>query len=165
VAESRHDPVVLEVAVLPREQIGPFLILGVDKDADNNEIEAHWAQRLIWARSKQIRVPLEDVNWAKETLLDREKRIVADALSLNPDVASRELHQLLEKNGPLEPEVTTWTPCDSPLPDVPEPPAGLIPEIETLVSQLAVPEMPLELPAIDRMFEESVAATLDPWAE
>ena len=75
-ADSNHDPIVLEVAALPREQIGPFLILGVDKDATNAEIEAHWAQRLIWARAKQIRVPLEDVNWAKEILLDREKRIL-----------------------------------------------------------------------------------------
>ncbi len=164
-AESRHDPIVLDVAALPREQVGPFLILGVDKDADNNEIEAHWAQRLIWARSKQIRVALEDVNWAKETLLDRDKRIVADAVSLNPDIASCELRQLLEKHGPLEPEVATWAPRESPLPEVPEAPAGLIPEIESLRSQLAVPEIPLELPAIDRMFEELVAAPLDPWAE
>jgi hypothetical protein len=164
VADSNHEPIVLEVAALPREQIGPFLILGVDKDAANGEIEAHWAQRLIWARAKQIRVPLEDVNWAKEILLDRDKRILADVVSLNPDIAAGELHQLLEKHGPLEPEVTTWEPRESPLPELPDPPANLIPEVESLRAQLNVPEIPLELPAIDRMFEEIVAAPLDPWA-
>ena len=28
------EPVVLELAPLPREQVGPFLLLGLDKDAD-----------------------------------------------------------------------------------------------------------------------------------
>ena len=28
------EPVVLDLAPLPREQIGPFLLLGLDKDAD-----------------------------------------------------------------------------------------------------------------------------------
>jgi hypothetical protein len=165
VADSNHDPIVLEVAALPREQIGPFLILGVDKDATNAEIEAYWAQRLIWARAKLIRVPLEDVNWAKELLLDRDKRVLADVVSLNPDTASGEMRQLLEKHGPLEPEVTTWEPQESRLPDLPEPPVNLIPDLESLRTQLAVPEIPLELPAIDRMFEELVAVPLDPWSE
>ena len=29
-----HTPIVLELAPLPREQVGPFLILGLSKDAD-----------------------------------------------------------------------------------------------------------------------------------
>jgi hypothetical protein len=52
------EPVVLELAPLPREQIGPFLILGLDKDAGKDEIEANWARRVIWARKSQVRVPL-----------------------------------------------------------------------------------------------------------
>ena len=163
--DSSHDPIVLEVAALPREQIGPFLLLGVDKDAANAEIEAHWAQRLIWARAKQIRVPLEDVNWAKEVLLDRDKRVLADVASLNADIATGELRQLLEKHGPLEPEAPTWAPRESPLPDLPEAPAGLIPELEALRETLPMPEIPLELPAIDRILDEVIAARLDPWAE
>jgi hypothetical protein len=165
VSDSNTDPIVLEVAALPREQIGPFLLLGLDKDAPNAEIEAHWAQRLIWARAKQIRVPLEDVNWAKEVLLDRDKRVLSDVVSLNPDTAAGELKQLLDKHGPLEPEVTTWEPRESSLPDLPDPPPNLIPDLESLRAQINVSEIPLELPAIDRILDEIVSAPIDPWAE
>ena len=37
-------PVVLELAFLPREQVGPFLLLGVDKTQGKDQIEANWAQ-------------------------------------------------------------------------------------------------------------------------
>src|SRR5438270_843665 len=124
-------PLVLDLAALPREQIGPYLLLGVDKDASAEEIEAHWAQRVIWARTKQIRNALEDVNWAKEVLSDRERRVTADVVSMNPDTLSGELHQLLQKHGPLEPEVPGWTPLEPALPDLPEPHPSLIPDLET----------------------------------
>ena len=60
---DEHEPVVLELAALPREQLGPFLLLGLDKNADAEAIEASWAQRVIWARKNQIRTPLGDINW------------------------------------------------------------------------------------------------------
>ncbi len=44
---ATKDPVVLELAPLPREQLGPFIILGIDKDATAEEIEAAWAKRVI----------------------------------------------------------------------------------------------------------------------
>ena len=157
------EPMVLEVAALPREQIGPYLILGVDKDAANAEIDAHWAQRLICARGRQIRTPLEDVNWAKEVLLDRGRRVLADAVSLNPDTISGELRQLLAKHGPLEPEVPTWAPREGALPDLPEPPPNLIPDPEAVRAALAVPEIPTELPAVARLLDEVRTAPLDPW--
>ena len=59
---STSSPLMVELAPLPRSQVGPFLILGVDKDAEKESIEAGWAQRLIWARRNQIPTPLEDVN-------------------------------------------------------------------------------------------------------
>ena len=158
-----NEPMILDVAALPREQIGPFLILGVDKDATNAEIEAHWAQRLIWARTRQIRTPLEDVNWAKEVLLDRDRRVVADAISLNPDTASGELQQLLAKHGPLEPEVPTWVPREGPLPELPDPPHNLVPDLTALCATLPTPEIPIELPAVARLLEEVRTAPLDPW--
>jgi hypothetical protein len=161
--KPNRGPIVLEIAALPRERIGPFLILGVDKDAATPEIEAHWAQRLIWARQKSIRTPLEDVNWAKEVLLDRERRVAADAISVNLDTSSGELRQILEKHGPLEPEVPAWAPLDSPLPDLPEPPPTLIPNADELRAGLGVPEAPLELPAIARMLDEARNSRLDPW--
>lgn len=39
---EHSEPVVLELAPLPREQIGPFLLLGLEKDADREQIEASW---------------------------------------------------------------------------------------------------------------------------
>ena len=164
-AEGNPEVVVLDVAGLPREQIGPYLLLGVEKDAANAEVEAHWAQRLIWARAKQIRMPLEDINWAKEVLLDRDKRIPADVQSLNPDIINGEMRQLLEKHGPLEPEAPTWEPQEGPLPEIPAAPAGLIPDIESVRAKIAVPEIPLHLPAVARILDELAAAPIDPWAE
>jgi hypothetical protein len=160
---SKAEPMVLEVAALPREQIGPFMILGVDKDAPSAEVEAHWAQRLIWARGKQIRTPLEDVNWAKEVLLDRDRRVMADAVSLNPDTSGGELRQLLAKHGPLEPEVPTWSPRECPPPELPDPPPNLIPDPAALRATLPTPEVPVELPAVSRLLEEIRTAPMDPW--
>src|SRR5205807_1510662 len=77
----------VELAPLPREQVGPFLLLGVAKDADAETIEAHWAQRVLWARQGKTHVPLEDIHWARQVLRDPERRLAADAASLNPDTA------------------------------------------------------------------------------
>jgi hypothetical protein len=162
--DTPEQPVILDLAAMPRDQMGPFLILGVDKDADNKEIEAHWAQRLIWARSKQIRIALEDVNWAKEMLLDRDKRLLADIVSLNPDTISSELRELLAKHGPLEPEAPAWIPVEPQLPELPELPAEQLPDSEMVRASLAIPDIPLELPAVARMLEEVASTPIDPWA-
>ena len=37
------EPIVLDLATLPREQLGPFLLLGLDKSADKDQIDANWA--------------------------------------------------------------------------------------------------------------------------
>ncbi len=57
---DEQEPVVLDLAPLPREQLGPFLLLGLDKDAGRDQIEANWAKRLIWARKRQFRMALEE---------------------------------------------------------------------------------------------------------
>ena len=49
------EPVVLELASLPREQTGPFLLLGLDKTADKEKMEARWADRVRWARKTSAR--------------------------------------------------------------------------------------------------------------
>jgi hypothetical protein len=85
---DEHEPVVLELAALPREQLGPFLLLGLDKNADAEAIEASWAQRVIWARKNQIRTPLGDINWAREVINDPDRRVRADLTSLNTDTAA-----------------------------------------------------------------------------
>src|SRR5437899_12932608 len=107
------EPVVLELATLPREQVGPFLLLGLDKSADKKEIEEHWAERLKWARRQLIKVPLEDINWAREILNDLDKRVRADASSLNADTTDGVLAGLAQRYG-LEGETgRLWQPLDS----------------------------------------------------
>src|SRR5579862_4026770 len=90
-------PVVLDLAPLPRLQVGPFLILGVDKNAQREAIEAAWAQRLIWARKNLTKTPLEDINWAREVLNDSERRLRADEASLNVDTTDSVLLRLKEQ--------------------------------------------------------------------
>src|SRR6059058_1438306 len=88
------DGVHVALAPLPREQAGPFLILGVSKDADDEAIDAAWAQRVLWARQGKTRIPLEDIHWARAVLRDPEQRRAADAGSLNLDTAAGELRRL-----------------------------------------------------------------------
>ena len=88
------EPMTLELATLAREQMGPFLILGVDKSGAKDKIEAQWARRLKECLSKRVNLAREDVNWAKEMLGDRDKRLRADAASLNLDTADGLLGQL-----------------------------------------------------------------------
>src|SRR5690348_16737502 len=94
-----QEPVVLELASLPREQMGPFLILGVDKAAPYAVIEEHWADRVKWARRSAIKVALEDINWAREVLADKERRIKADAASINSDTTDGVLAELARRYG------------------------------------------------------------------
>src|SRR5712691_839360 len=96
-AKSSQLPVVLDLAPLPREQVGPFILLGVDKTVQKEQIEAAWAQRLIWSRKNVIKTPLEDVNWAREAINDWYKRIRADAASLNLDTTDGLVRRLRER--------------------------------------------------------------------
>src|SRR6516165_3377225 len=93
------EPVVLELASLPREQVGPFLLLGLDKAASRAEVDAHWAERVKWARKLSVKVPLEDVNWARELLADGDRWVRADAASLNADTCEGLLATLARRYG------------------------------------------------------------------
>src|SRR5262245_50129373 len=84
-ADKNPEPVLPELAHLPREQVGPFLLLGLDKDASKEDIEAHWAERIKWARKQQTNITLEEINWARELLNDTARRLAADATTLNLD--------------------------------------------------------------------------------
>ena len=184
-SRPKKTAVVLELAPLPREQAGPFLLLGVDKLADKEQIEANWAQRVIWARKGQNKVPLEDINWAREQLNDLEKRIRADAASLNADTTALFLRRLKERyDGKLSPAPgCTPPPSPSPLPpaaggegrvrgpaplDVEKPLAGYappteIPDAGELRAAIVVPDIPQEFPAVQQLLDEFLAQPLDPW--
>lgn len=159
------EPVVLELASLPREQTGPFLLLGLDKTADKEKIEANWADRVKWARKQLLKSPLEDINWARDVLNDLDRRLRADAGSLNVDLSEAVLGRLAYRYGVdgKHPGLR-WQPldCEKPLADyVPE---AEVPDARALADAIAAPEVPEELPAIAALLAQWAAAPLDPWA-
>jgi hypothetical protein len=152
-------PVVLELAPLPREQVGPFLLLGLEKTADKNQIEANWARRLIWARQEQIKVALEDINWAREVLNDKDKRIRADAASLNLDTAEGILRDLVQHYD----GATLCKPLDVEKDLRHYAPAVEIPDPRAVRAAIVVPDIPEEVPAARGILEHFVREPLDPW--
>jgi hypothetical protein len=158
-----HEPVVLELAPLPREQVGPFLLLGLDKDADPKRVEANWAQRVIWARKSQFAVPLEDVNWAREVIRDPERRIRADAASFNLDTVDGTLRGLAERYGAAEPAGPSWRPRDrKKVPEDHAPPVDA-PDPEEIRAQVVLPDLAPEMPGAAWLLDQLARQPLDPW--
>jgi hypothetical protein len=159
------EPVVLELATLPREQVGPFLLLGLDKSADKETLDAHWAERLKWARKGIAKVPLEDINWAREILNDVERRIRADAASLNTDTMDGVLAQLALRFGVQESRaVRTWQALDSEKAVADYLPAADVPDANEVRAALVVPDIPEDVPAVPMLLERLAQQPLDPWA-
>ena len=154
-------PVVLEPAPLPRTQVGPFLILGLDKDADRDAIEAAWAQRLIWARKNLTKCSLEDINWAREMMNNPDERIRADAVSLNIDTTDGILRQLRERFQGKGQQGARPIDIEKNLAGY-EPPIDL-PDLQEVRSLIPTPEIPREVPAVRLILEEFVRQPIDPW--
>ncbi len=159
------DPVVLELATLSREQIGPYLLLGLDKSADKEKIDANWADRVKLAFKQLLKVPREDVNWAHDILKEIDKRIRCDVCSLNTDTADGILSQLTERYGVtgLKPS-RVWQPLDNekPLSDY-MPPAD-VPNAAEVRAGLAAPDVPEETPFTAELLDRLARQDLDPWA-
>lgn len=158
---SQEAPLVLKLAPLPRSQAGPYLILGVDKDADKETIEAAWAQRLIWARKGIIPTPLEDINWAREILTDPARKWRADAQSMNVDTTDGVLRKLKERFQGKNKETAACKPIEEEkslaeyVPNVP------IPDSEEVRRAITLPDLPRDPPlAAHRDPAEPIA---DPW--
>ena len=158
---DQEAPLVLKLASLPRNQIGPFLILGVDKDAGKETIEAAWAQRVIAARKSQTAVPLEDVNWAREIITDPERRLRADSASMSVETSDGALRRLREhfqqtSNAcqpiDVEPSVADYHPA---APDA---------SLEEVRAQVPTPRIPREMPAVPTLLKDAAGEALDPWA-
>ncbi len=158
-----QEPVILELAPLPREQIGPFVLLGLDKDADKEQIEACWARRVIWARKNQIRLALEDINWAREVVSDLEKRVRADAASLNADTADKVLARLGKRYTSTEQGRPPWQPLDREKDLAGYTPAVEVPDPDAVRATIALPELAAEMPAAAALLLQSVQQPLDPW--
>jgi hypothetical protein len=160
------EPVVLDLAALPREQMGPFLMLGLDKSADHITAERHWADRVKWARRvpPQVKASLEDINWARQLLQEHDKRLKADAASLNIDTADTYLRGLSERYGVSGGEVTRmWQPLDSEKALADYSPPAEVPEVETVRAAITAPEVPEEVPAASLLLARLVEQPLDPW--
>lgn len=141
----------------PRELAGPFLILGIDKDADAATIETRWQSQRDAIERGECQWSIDDLDWAKETLLDTKQRLNADVESLNCDLASGEVQRLLRQYH-LNGSPAGWEPID------PEPPMEL-PEIDptALTNDVSSPQIPVELPAINAWLTQFAAAVTDPW--
>jgi hypothetical protein len=161
------EPVVLDLAPLPRDQIGPFLLLGLDKDGSRDQIEANWAKRVIWARKGQTRVALEDINWAREMMNDIDRRIRADAASINADTTEGQLRRWCQRFG-LDGsggEVSIgWQPIDQEKPLADYAPPAEMPNVIEVRDAIIVPEIPADVPAVGRLLDELARTPIDPWA-
>jgi hypothetical protein len=157
-------PVVLELAPLPREQVGPFLLLGLEKTADKDQVEASWARRVIWARKEQIKVPLEDINWAREVLNDKDKRVRADAASLNLDTTEAILREVTRQYGGEAPTALRCKPLDEEKDLTQYTPPVEIPDLETVCNAIVVPDVPEEVPAARAILENFLREPFDPWS-
>jgi len=160
---DKQEPVLLELAHLPREQMGPFLLLGLDKDASKGDIEAHWAERIKWARKQQWNVTLEEINWARELISDPARRIGADAASLNTDTANGLIGQLVRRYGSSD-AGPAWEPMDDEKALANYELPTEVPDAAAVRDALVLPEVPRELPGAARLLEQLAQAPLDPWA-
>jgi hypothetical protein len=161
---NNSEPVVLELASLPREQMGPFLILGLEKNAARSDIDAHWADRLKWARKQRIKVPLEDINWARDLLKNGDRWVQADAESLNVEPIDGHLTNLSRRFGVADGQPgRLWQPLDSEKALADYMPPVEVPDLDALRAALVPPEVPEEVPAAAAMLELLAREPLDPW--
>jgi hypothetical protein len=156
------EPVVLELAPLSREQIGPFFLLGIDKDAEPEQVDAAWAERIKGARRGQHAIPLEDINWAREIVNDPERRVRADVMSLNADTADGFLRRLAEQYSLID--GPTWQPVEQPQSVADYSPAVEVPEAAEILHSVTLPDIPLELPLVARLLKQFAPDSLDPWS-
>jgi hypothetical protein len=161
---NQSAPVILELAPLPREQLGPFLVLGLPKDADRDLIEASWAERVKLARKNLFKMPLEDINWAREMINEPEKRFRFASSSLNIDTADATLARLAESYGVRDVSRPAWKPYETERSLADYTPALTPPDPQALGAAIAVPEPPLELPAVAVLLQQFLPESLDPWA-
>ena len=159
------EPVVLELAALPREQMGPFLLLGIDKSASKSSIEEHWAERLKWARRQLIKVPLEDINWARDVLSDAEKRLKYDAGCVNADTTDSVIATLARRFG-LEgggQSSRMWQPLDEEKSLADYSPNAEVPEHAGVKAAIVAPTIPQDVPAAATLLEKLIEPAIDPW--
>lgn len=143
-----------------RELAGPFIVLGVDKDADEAAINNHFHLQCLAAARGELQWTQGDLEWARQLLHDSKRRLVADLDSVNADLASGEVNRL-SRVYHLDRSTPGWEPLD------PEPPMAL-PDTadfdpQAMVDGIAKTDIPVELPVIDAWLQKFAGAVTDPW--
>jgi hypothetical protein len=157
------SPIVLQLAPLPRTQIGPFLILGVEKDATREMIEAAWAEKVKLARRGQIKTSLEDINWAREMLTGKESRLRCDAVALNVDTSDGVLKKLKDRYQGKQQAEIRCKPIDTEKWLADYAPATPVPAVEEIRAVVQLPTIPQDVPAVRVLLENFVKEPIDPW--
>jgi len=160
---DRDEVWELSTARLPWQQAGPFLILGLDKDASSEQVESATRQRLDWIRQGILSCSEEDLNWARDMLLDAEQRIVADAQSLNLDTLDRQWQQLRDTHDSTDWEHPHWPIWDYPLPEIPVPSPEQGDANGAKTCDPPLPEIPDEIPALSQLIDDWRSRRIDPW--
>lgn len=160
---ARTEPVMLELAPLPREQIGPFLLLGLPKEADQAMIDKHWSDRVKWARRNQLKISLEDVNWARDVINDKSRRLEADVASFNVDTLERQIETLVERYNSSDASSAVWQPLDSEKDLADYVPRAEVPTSDSVRTEITIPALAEEMPIGSVQLEQMVMEPLDPW--
>ena len=98
-------------------------------------------------------------------LNDKDKRLRADAASLNADTTDGILGNLSQRLGVLGGRTTRgWQPldCEKALADY-SPPAE-VPDRHAVRQAIGVPPVPEDLPAVSSLLQQLADQPLDPWA-
>jgi hypothetical protein len=143
--------------------MGPFLILGLDKDASPEEVDKAWRERLQWVEQGWSNVSCDDLNWAHDVLLDPERRVAADAASLNPDTLAQPCRHLLTTSESADWEQPSWPILDDAWPELPPFPPDLPENRASEVGAAPIPEIPREVPALTRLIKQWLDRPIDPW--
>jgi hypothetical protein len=108
---------------------------------------------------------LEDIKWAREVINDIERRIRADAASLNADTTDGMLAQFAQRYGVQEGKVVrSWEALDSEKALADYRPPAEVPDPASVRAALVVPEVPQDVPAVPLLLERLAQQPLDPWA-
>ncbi len=121
------------------------------------------AQRLIRRRKNLTTLPLEDINWARAILLDPERRIRADATSLNIDSTDGVLKRLREHYQGKDSLPMGCRPLDVEKNLAAYEPPTTVPDLQEVRRQIPTPQIPHEVPAVQVILEEFLSEPIDAW--